>query len=130
MRRSLASTVAAAVLALTAPFAGAAAQEDAPSGLFRVGDTGVRCLKQPCPWRGVVPVDDESVAAGTVPPTYAGDAPPVSAARADLLDPVRREMWRAWAAGGGLLVHGRFDRRGAAAMPVLSVDRVIGPCSR
>ncbi|WP_342237388.1 hypothetical protein [Inquilinus sp. OTU3971] len=129
MRRSLASTMAAAVLALTAPFAGAAAPE-APSGLFRVGDTGVRCLKQPCPWRGVVPVDDESVAAGTVPPAYAGDAPPVIATRAELLDQVRREIWRAWAAGGCLLVRGRFERRGAAAVPVLSVDRVIGPCGR
>ena len=129
MRRSLASTAMAVVLAATAPLAGAAAQETLP-GLFRVGDTGVRCLKQPCPWRGVVPVDDESVAAGAVPPAYAGDAPPVIAARAELFDQVRREIWRAWAAGGCLLVHGRFDRRGAAAMPVLAVDRVIGPCSR
>lgn len=128
MRRSLASTVAAAILAATASVAGAA--EEAPPGLFRVGDTGVRCLKQPCPWRGVVPVDDESVAAGAVPPAYASDAPPVIAARAELFDQVRREIWRAWAAGGCLLVHGRFDRRGAAAMPVLSVDRIIGPCSR
>ncbi|MGO4129059.1 hypothetical protein AB4Z01_32010 [Inquilinus sp. YAF38] len=129
MRRSLASAVAAAILVAAPPLAGAAAQET-PPGLFRVGDTGVRCLKQPCPWRGVVPVDDESVAAGTVPPAYAGDAPPAIAARAELLDQVRHEIWRAWAAGGCLLVHGRFERRGAAAMPVLSVDRVIGPCSR
>jgi hypothetical protein len=119
----------AVVLAATAPLAGAAAQETLP-GLFRVGDTGVRCLKQPCPWRGVVPVDDESVAPGTVAPAYAGDAPPVIAARAELLDQLRREIWRTWAAGGCLLVHGRYDRRGAAAVPVLAVDRIIGPCSR
>ncbi|WP_152613493.1 hypothetical protein [Inquilinus limosus] len=130
MRRSLALTAAVAVLAATLPFAGAAGREEAPSGLFRVGDTGVRCLKQPCPWRGVVPVDDESVAAGTVPPAYAGDAPPVIAARPELLEQARNEIWRAWASGGCLLVHGRFERRGAAAVPMLSVDRIIGPCSR
>lgn len=130
MRRSLASMAAITVLATILPFAGVVGREDTPPGLFRVGDTGVRCLKQPCPWRGVVPVEDESVAAGTVPPAYAGDAPPVIAARAELLEPLRREIWRAWAAGGCLLVHGRFDRRGAAAVPVLSVDRIIGPCSR
>ncbi|MGK9170050.1 hypothetical protein KXR53_27295 [Inquilinus limosus] len=130
MRRSLASTAVAAVLAATAPLAGAAAQEEAPSSLFRVGDTGIRCLKQPCPWRGVVPVDDESVAAGTVPPAYAGDAPPAIAAPPDLLDQARNEIWRAWASGGCLLVRGRFDRRGATAAPVLSVDRIIGPCGR
>ncbi|MFE0752984.1 hypothetical protein ACFW16_03440 [Inquilinus sp. NPDC058860] len=129
MRRSLASTAVAVILAATAPFAGAAAQAT-PPGLFRVGDTGVRCLKQPCPWRGVVPVDDESVAAGTVPPAYAGDAPPAIAAQPELLDQARNEIWRAWAAGGCLLVHGRFERRGAAAVPVLAVDRIIGPCSR
>lgn len=130
MRRSLASMAAVAVLAATLPLAGAAAQGETPPGLFRVGDTGVRCLKQPCPWRGVVPVDDESVAAGTVPPAYAGDAPPAIAAQGALLQQARSEIWRAWASGGCLLVHGRFDRRGAAAVPVLSVDRIIGPCSR
>ena len=129
MRRSLASTTVAAALAVMAPLAGAAAQE-APAGLFRVGDTGVRCLKQPCPWRGVVPVEDEGAAPGAAPPAYAGDAPPVIAARPELLQQARTEIWRAWASGGCLLVHGHFDRRGAAAVPMLSVDRIVGPCGK
>jgi hypothetical protein len=118
----------AVALAAMAPIAGAGAQEEGPAGLFRVGDTGVRCLKQPCPWRGVVPVEDEGAAPGTAPPAYAGDAPPVIAARPALLDQARREIWGAWASGGCLLVHGHFDRRGAAAVPMLSVDRIVGRC--
>jgi len=130
MRRSLASTAAAAVLAVTAPCGGAGAQEEAVAGLFRVGDTGIRCLKQPCPWRGVVPVEDEGAAAGSSSPAYAGDAPPVIVAAPALLDPARRRIWGAWASGGCLLVQGRFGRRGTAAVPVLSVDRIIGPCGK
>jgi hypothetical protein len=54
----------------------------------------------------------------------------VIAARPELLQQARTEIWRAWASGGCLLVHGHFDRRGTAAVPMLSVDQIVGPCGK
>lgn len=128
MRRSFASAAIAAALSVGPIAAGrAVAVEETAPILLRVGDTGIRCLRAPCPWRGVVPVDAEGVA-GPADPAYAGDAPPVIAAAPEVMDQVRAEIWRAWAAGGCLMVLGRFERRGAAAMPILSVERIVGPC--
>lgn len=121
MRRALASAAIAVTLAAM-PAAGWAAQTAEPV-LLRVGDTGVRCLKEPCPWRGVVPMDSEE-------PAYAGDAPPVIAADAGSMAQIRSEIWRAWANGGCLVVSGRFDRAGTSGLPVLSVARIVGPCTK
>jgi hypothetical protein len=122
MKRFLASIAVATTLTASS-IVGAA---ESAASLFRVGDTGIRCLKAPCPWRGVVPVDQPGGAAGD--PAYAGEAPPVIAAAPDGLGQARAEIWRAWATGHCLLVFGRFERRGTAAMPVLSVDHIVGPC--
>jgi len=124
MRRPLAAAAFAVVLTLL-PAAVATAEPAAPS-LLRVGDTGIRCKRAPCPWRGVVPAERD--ATGTAEPAYVGEAPPVIAAAPEMLEQARTEIWSAWATGGCLMVLGRFERRGAAAMPILSVERIEGPC--
>jgi hypothetical protein len=124
MTRPLAAAAFAVVLILL-PAAAATAEQAAPA-LLRVGDTGIRCKRAPCPWRGVVPAEHD--AAGAADPAYVGEAPPVIAARPELLDRAQAEIRRAWATGGCLMVLGRFERRGAAATPILSVERIEGPC--
>jgi hypothetical protein len=125
MTRPLAAVAFAMVLTLL-PAAAAIAEQAGPT-LLRVGDTGIRCKRSPCPWRGVVPAERD---AGAVEPAYVGEAPPVIAAPPELLERARTEIWRAWAGGRCLLVLGRFERRGAAAMPILSVERIEGPCDQ
>lgn len=62
------------------------------------------------------------------PAIYAGVAPPPIAAADGNHEAMRRAVGRAWKAGQCLLVSGRFTRSGAVAAPLLSVERVIGPC--
>lgn len=126
MTRPLAAAAFAVMLTLLA--AAAATAEQAAATLLRVGDTGIRCKRAPCPWRGVVPAERD--ANGAAEPAYVGEAPPVIAAPPELLEQARTEIWRAWAGGRCLLVLGRFERRGAAAMPILSVERIDGPCDQ
>ncbi|MDR6287699.1 MULTISPECIES: hypothetical protein [Inquilinus] len=127
MTRPLAAAAFAVMLTLL-PAAAATAEQAAPT-LLRVGDTGIRCKRAPCPWRGVVPVNDAG-GAGAADPAYVGEAPPVIAAPPELLDRAQAEIRRAWATGGCLMVLGRFERRGAAATPILSVERIEGPCDQ
>lgn len=121
---------------LAADAAGARAQEAPPpfvaegaraqAGLLHVGETGIRCLRLPCPGRGLFApgargqAERESLLYadrdGRSPP------PPMIGAAAD-----RAAIARAWderrcLALRGRLIPGEDDR------PVLRVDRILGEC--
>lgn len=62
---------------------------------------------------------------GDQPAIYArAEPPPIAAAE----DAEREEIARAWASGECLVVSGWFTFSGAAAAPLLTVGRIIGPC--
>lgn len=93
---------------------------------IHVGDTGIRCVKFPCPSRAVfLPVGERGVTqkellytdrdGKTPPPPMIGDEAALAAIT---------EAWneRACLAIDGRLISGEDDR------PVLRVDRIVGPC--
>lgn len=87
----------------------------APS-LFRVGKTGIHCYKAPCPWRGIIPLDEEGVAARW--PIWSDDQPP--ALRGSKAQ--RQRIVSAWADDECLIVEGTFIEA------TLRVRRIHGPC--
>lgn len=114
-----------ALLSQVAP-PSAAGSPDALPGVLYVGATGIRCVRRPCPARGVfIPdarghaVRDQLLMAdtdGTAPP------PPMIGDEA-----ARREIARVWDAGGCVAVEGRLIA-GEEDRPLLRVDRLIGRC--
>jgi hypothetical protein len=40
-------------------------------GIFRIGRTGVYCIRKPCPWRGITKIREDGLAEGR--PVWAGD---------------------------------------------------------
>lgn len=88
----------------------------------KTGETNYCSDPSPCP-AGMQTV--VRVGQGDRPAIYArAEPPPVAAAE----DAEREEIARAWAAGECLVVSGWFTFSGAAAAPLLTVDRIIGPC--
>lgn len=86
------------------------------SGLFRVGDTEIDCYKEPCPRRGIIPIDAEQPHKWR--PIWSGDAPPpMRGSKAD-----RQRIALAWADYKCLFVQGSF-RQGT-----LDVRKINGPC--
>lgn len=109
-----AALLASGAVAAEAPIAGA---EPPPvEGVMRVGATGIMCVREPCPRRGLIRVDDEGKAEWR--PFWSGDKPPEIRADAD----TQRRIAEAWDEFGCLMVQGRFEKG------ELTVDRIIGDC--
>lgn len=103
----------AALLLATGP---AAADGMLGGARLAVGDTRINCVKAPCPWRGIVEIDNP--ARDPLRPLWSGDKlPPMRASAADTA-----LLGETWAGHGCLLVDGRFDGR------ILHVAHVLGPC--
>lgn len=86
------------------------------SGLFRVGDTGIDCYKEPCPRRGIIPVDAQQPRRWR--PIWSGETPPpLRGSKAD-----RRRITSSWADDGCLLVEGAFMDG------TLHVQQIQGAC--
>ena len=85
-------------------------------GIFRVGRTGIYCMRKPCPWRGITKVREDGLAEGK--PVWAGDELPILES-----SPVDRDRIRSsWQDSGCLLVRGRFEGQR------LVVRHVAGDC--
>lgn len=121
-------TAASALLTLAqvAPPPHVANSAQAPAVRLHVGDTGIRCVRMPCPSRGVYEPDDAGNADRNAL-LYAdvdgrAGPPPMNGDPAAL-----RTIAEAWGEFGcveidGRLIPGEDDR------PVLRVDEVIGQC--
>lgn len=84
---------------------------------YMVGGTGIYCVREPCPWRGVVPAGPDGRPRGDVM-LWAGDTPPILAAEPG----ARNRILAAWEDLDCLLIEGRF------ADKMLEVSRIVGPC--
>ena len=74
-------------------------------GVFRIGRTGIYCVRKPCPWRGITKIREDGVAEGK--PVWANDElPTIKASPAD-----RERIFSSWRDSGCLLVHGRFEEK-------------------
>lgn len=90
--------------------------EPAPqSNLYRVGATGIHCYREPCPRKGIVPVENRS----RLHPLWSGTTPPALRGA----DHDRRRIVEAWEKDECVIVRGLL-------LPdaVLEVEQVIGPC--
>ena len=86
---------------------------------LRLGDTGIRCVRAPCPSRGLVPAQADGTAHPDAAPVWAGDQLP-----SVLGEPgARARVERAWADGRCLLIEGQINRG-----QQLVVDKVLGQC--
>lgn len=109
-----------------APFPMVASGDEAPGGRMHIGDTGIRCVRQPCPSRGVFVPDARGLATreGLLMSDSDGKTPlpPMVAGAAD-----RAAIERVWADGGCIAIEGRLIP-GEDDRPALRVDRLIGAC--
>ena len=99
---------------------------DARPMRIHVGDTAIKCVRLPCPSRGVF-VPDEQGHASSEAMLYVdmdGDTPPPPMIGDEALLAAIAKAWeeRACLAIDGRLISGEDDR------PILRVDRVIGRC--
>jgi len=103
-----------------------ATPEDSAAMRIHVGDTGIKCVKFPCPSRGVYLPEDADAEKplellytdpdGKAPlPPMIGDAAALAAIAA------------AWEDRGCLAIDGRLIS-GEEDKPVLRVDRIVGHC--
>ena len=111
----------AGLLLLAAP---SLAQDDVAA--YRVGRTGIMCVKAPCPSAGIMaePAPNRPPpATDFTRPIYWGDSlPRIEASPAD-----RAHIEQAWPAGC-VRVEGRF-RADAPQGPLLTVSRMLGDCT-
>lgn len=118
-----------AVLAMpqNAPPPFVANSEEAPGARLHIGDTGIRCVRLPCPSRAVFAPGTEDHAVrqsmlyvdtdGSSPP------PPMIASEANRAAIVMAWDERQCLAIDGRMIAGEDDR------PILRVDRVVGSCA-
>lgn len=106
------AALATACTAATGPATPAVA-EPPLAGVFQVGRTGILCVKEPCPWRGIIHRE-----AATRWPLWRKDELPALEADAE----TRRRLQRAWDEYGCLLARGTFDGT------KLTVERIVGNC--
>ncbi len=93
---------------------------------LHIGDTGIDCVRLPCPSRGIFEPDDRGFAArdrllyvdldGTTPP------PPMIGSETDQAEVVKAWNDRRCLAIEGQLISGKDER------PALRIDHIIGPC--
>jgi hypothetical protein len=118
--------IAAMVAQAPAPGPDVAIPDDAAGRRIHVGDTGIKCVKLPCPSRGVfLPGRAQNGGRPTLlladhdgrmpPPPMIGDEADLAAIRT------------AWNARDCLAIEGR-PISGEDDKPVLRVDRIVGPC--
>ncbi|MGO4336358.1 hypothetical protein AB4037_15740 [Labrys sp. KB_33_2] len=136
----------AMLVAMPAAAIAMAEDSDGPTAMLKVGGKAgpLSCWSRPIPCRTASGEPDycskpAPCPAGTrtiqleggegKPAIYAGVAPPPIAAADGNHEVMRHAVGRAWKAGRCLVVFGRFTRSGAVAAPLLSVERVVGPCS-
>lgn len=112
--------IAAALVAASALAAPAAAEPPLPSGLFRVGGTGIMCVREPCPRIGFVPLDGAGQRKRSWPVYSGGEPPELEGAEAD-----RAAIRAAWSPDGCLIVEGAFTQPRR-----FSVRRIAGPCRK
>jgi hypothetical protein len=85
-------------------------------GIFRIGRTGIHCMRKPCPWRGITKVREDGLTEGK--PVWTGDELPILES-----SPADRDRIRSsWRDSGCLLVQGRFE------VQRLVVRHVTGDC--
>lgn len=89
---------------------------DSIAGTFRLGPTGINCVKAPCPWRGIMKLD-ENGKPDCRPLWAANELPPIEAE-----ENVRNRIAAIWKASGCLVVAGELDDDG------LAVSRIVGEC--
>lgn len=89
---------------------------EAIRGTFRLGPTGIYCIKAPCPWRGIMKLDDKGHPEGK--PLWTGDE--LLAIDAD--PGVRDRILSTWKASGCLVVEGKLSTN------QLFVSRIAGGC--
>lgn len=94
-----------------------AADESTPTvGRLAVGKTGIHCMKQPCPWRGIVDLADNT--RKPLRPLWSNSDLPRLVASAD----DSKRLREAWSEHGCLAVFGAFDGQ------TLRVDKILGNC--
>jgi hypothetical protein len=89
-----------------------------------IGSTGVLCYQMPCPWRGVVNLEEPS--ADRLRPLWSGDhIPGLIADPAD-----RQRIVSAWEALECLEIEGAFITLATHNEPrKLRIDRILGACT-
>ncbi|MGQ4274424.1 hypothetical protein [Terrihabitans sp. B22-R8] len=107
------------LLMVVAIFGGplAFAQHVPASSRLAIGKTGINCASAPCPWRGIVDVDDK--ARDPLRPMWSGGELPSLAASPE--DAAR--LRTAWDDMACLEIEGAWDGK------VLRVDRIRGSCT-
>jgi hypothetical protein len=98
------------LLLATSTFAGGIA------GTFRLGPTGIYCIKAPCPWRGITKLDAGGKPDGK--PLWTDSALPAIEAEVD----IRARVAKAWKASLCLVVEGKLEGDRFA------VSRIVGDC--
>ena len=89
---------------------------DGIAGTFRLGPTGIYCIKAPCPWRGITKLDADGKSDGK--PLWTGSTLPVIEAEAD----IKARIADAWKASLCLVVEGKLEGDRFA------VSRIVGDC--
>ncbi|MCJ8151771.1 hypothetical protein [Shinella sedimenti] len=94
------------------------------NGRFSVGRTGIMCTTQPCPWLGIVELDNPGH--DPLRPLWANvEMPKLRASHEDAA-----RIAAAWEAHECLVVDGSFytDAADIEGLPVLRVRSIIGNC--
>lgn len=94
------------------------------TGRFAIGSIGVYCFTEPCPWRGIVELENSK--RDPLRPLWTGDTLPTLLANGK--DKVRiAKAWNAWQC---LVVDGTFsdDAADIGGPPFLRVNQILGEC--
>lgn len=120
---TIAALLSASLFALFSAHSASAGVVEPNSQRLTIGSTGVLCYQMPCPWRGVVDLEEPS--ADRLRPLWSGDhIPGLIANPAD-----RQRIASAWAALECLEIEGAIIRLASQnAPPKLRVDRIVGAC--
>lgn len=120
---TISALLSASVFALFSAQSALAGVIEQNSQRLTIGSTGVLCYQMPCPWRGVVDLEDPS--ADRLRPLWSGDhIPGLIANPAD-----RQRIASAWAALECLEIEGAIIRMATRNKPPkLRVDRILGVC--
>ncbi len=102
--------------------------QPAADARYHIGDTGIRCVRLPCPSRALYVPDARGMADrhNLIYADMDGNAaPPAIEASAAVIDAVA-EAWREYQC---IAVDGRL-LGDSGGVPVLKVERIVGPCSK
>lgn len=105
----------------TLSFGLAAGEPPSDTRRLSIGSTGVMCTVAPCPWRGIIDLDDTD--RDQIRPLWSGETLPVLVATPDHA----REIEAAWEDRRCLEIEGAILASGEP--PSVRVDRIIGACA-